>query len=87
MESTNTPSIDHADLLGRLPEPALREAIRLRVGLSAEKLSRHVGVAGMTIRNWERGTTPSNPHLLRRYVEALERLEAIAAARRDEVAP
>jgi DNA-binding transcriptional regulator YiaG len=58
----------------RLPPPDRRRQIRERAGLTPEQLAQIVGVAGPTIRRWERGLREPRAAHVERYLAALTRL-------------
>ena len=59
----------------RLPEPAVARDIRVRAGLSMERLAREVDVGWQTIWKWETGKAQPRGERLVRYVKALEALQ------------
>ena len=52
--------------------------IRERAKCTAAMLGAACGVTATTILAYETGSLPRNPHVLRRYVEALDELRTIA---------
>ncbi len=56
----------------RLPEPALARDIRVRAGISVDRLAKELGVTWTTIQKWESGRTRPHGDRLVKYVEALE---------------
>ena len=58
-----------------LPEPAVRRALRLGVGLSLAEVSDEVGVSKQAIANYEHGTRTPRGSTLIAYVRALQAME------------
>ena len=75
MRLTLSPT-QHARLLGRLPEPNERRAIRIRAGLSMRNVADDLGVTSTAVRLWEVGERNVSPEYLERYVAMLTDLVA-----------
>jgi len=49
--------VAEARVLRSLPDPEVARSIRLRAGLSRERIAQAVGVSRATVANWETGSS------------------------------
>lgn len=61
-----------------LPSPARRSELRKTAGLTLQEVADAVGVTFGAIWNWENGIRQPRGEHLRRYVEALDVMDAAA---------
>ena len=66
--------LHRASLLAGLPDPATRQAIRERAGVSQRALGAAIGCTQSTISKWEDGTQLPRGDTLTAYVIALQAL-------------
>lgn len=58
----------------RLPSPALRREIRLNAGVSLAEIGAELGVTGVAVLRWERGTATPRRDRAIAYNALLEKL-------------
>lgn len=66
--------IEEIRLASRLPGPAKAREIRIKAGVSQERLAKELGVNRMTVARWETGDRRPRAAIAARYSALLEQL-------------
>jgi transcriptional regulator with XRE-family HTH domain len=72
--------IDEVRLAMSLPGPAERRAIRLRAGVSQERVAREMRVQRVAVARWETGARSPRGELRLRYARLLRQLDEIVSS-------
>lgn len=71
--------VEEVRLARRLPDPDMARMIRIKAGVSQERLAREIDVHRMTVARWESGQRRPRGAVLARYATVLEQLREVAA--------